>query len=293
MKVSKSKTVNFIGFFLKKYFQDNLYKIFLFLRCRKKFKKNISNVPNYEKFSKNLNNINKHEYKITSQNNEDGLIEFIFNNINSNKFFFEIGFDFYEFNSLNLIKNGWSGILCDANIDNCYALDSLLKYYNLGKKVKIINSKIFPDNINLIIKKFLPKDNLIDFFSLDIDGNDYWVLEKLDTSNINVICCEYNHWLGKEKKIAIPYNKNYNFLDDGYYGASFKAFYELLKSRNFELIAVDSSGTNLFFVKKTLTINFEILYPENSFQSVGRFYSEKQKLKIYENIKLKKFIELD
>jgi len=150
-----------------------------------------------------------------------------------------------------------------------------------------------PNNINLIINEYLPKYNLIDFFSLDIDGNDYWVLKNLDTSKINVICCEYNHWLGKEKKITIPYSEKHNFLDDGYFGASFKAFYELLKSINFELIAVDSSGTNLFFVKKAFAKYFEILTPENSFKSVGRFYSEKQKLKIYENIKLKKFIELD
>jgi len=91
----------------------------------------------------------------------------------------------------------------------------------------------------------------------------------------------------------VPYSEKYNFLDDGYFGASFKAFYELLKNFNFELIAVDSSGTNLFFVKKAFSKYFEILTPENSFRSVGRFYSEKQKLKIYENIKLKKFIELD
>ena len=36
----------------------------------------------------------------------------------------------------------------------------------------------------------------IDVFSLDMDGVDYWILKELDVEKINVICCEYNHYLG-------------------------------------------------------------------------------------------------
>ena len=49
---------------------------------------------------------NYFEYRVTSQNNEDGIIEHIFSNIPNNKFFVELGFHFFECNSLNLIKNG-------------------------------------------------------------------------------------------------------------------------------------------------------------------------------------------
>ena len=68
-----------ILFFLKKR-SFRLYKIIisifsLFKFLNKKFKK-----KSYVKFSDNLNDINNYEYKKTSQNNEDGIIEFIFNN---------------------------------------------------------------------------------------------------------------------------------------------------------------------------------------------------------------------
>ena len=33
--------------------------------------------------------------------------------IPNNRYFVEIGFDFYEFNTLNLIKNGWNGKLIE------------------------------------------------------------------------------------------------------------------------------------------------------------------------------------
>ena len=47
------------------------------------------------------------------------------------------------------------------------------------------------------------------FFSLDIDGNDYWVLKELNTDKIKVICCEYNHYFGNNVKKTIPYNPNH------------------------------------------------------------------------------------
>ena len=76
-----------------------------------------------------MDNINQYEYKITSQNNEDGIIEYIFKKIPNNKYFVEIGFDLHEFNSLNLIKNNWNGLLIDANKEECIALQTLLKYF--------------------------------------------------------------------------------------------------------------------------------------------------------------------
>ena len=49
--------------------------------------------------------INKYEKKILSQNGEDGIIEYIFDNIGTtNKKSCEIGFNYNEANTLNLMK---------------------------------------------------------------------------------------------------------------------------------------------------------------------------------------------
>jgi len=53
-----------------------------------------------------------------------------------------------------------------------------------------------------------------------------------------------------------------------------------MNKKNFKLIAIDSSGTNAFFVKSKFSYLFEVLDPIKSFKSVGRLYSEEQKKNI-------------
>jgi hypothetical protein len=292
MKKSKKIFTRIIQNTLKKYFPTFFLKYFLFLRTFKKFKKIINKSKNLKLFSdKNLNKINKYEFKLTSQNNEDGIIDYIFKVVPNNKYFCEIGFGFYENNSLNLIKNGWSGRLVDADPLEALALKANLSFFYPKANVKILNEFVNKKNINnLVFGDQISKK--IDFFSLDVDGNDYWLLKELNLTNVSVICCEYNHWLGIDKKISMKYDPhlNFNFLDNGIFGASLLAINEILNSKKFHLIAVESSGTNAFFVNEEYKKNFEIISPKNSYQSVGRFYSKKRKEEIFNNVSSSKLL---
>ena len=290
MKQSKKTIVRLLQKILINKGHSYLLKIFFFLRSFKKFKRSINTQKNFSIFSKqNLNEINNFEYKITSQNNEDGIIDYIFTKIPNNKYFCEIGFSYYEFNSLNLIKNGWSGKLIDANKNDALALETNLSFFFPKARIEILNNFVTKDNINDLVYG-TQKKNIIDFFSIDIDGNDYWVIKNLVLENINVICVEYNHWLGKNKK-TIKYNLDHKFLDDGIFGASLSAMNDLLNSKGFYLVAVESSGTNAFFVNKKYSNKFKILSPDECFKSVGRFYSEEKKKYIFRNVKNSNFFE--
>ena len=142
MKKSKKLITRFIQFFLKKFFINSLYSKYLFYKTKKKFNKSINAHKSHDKFSENLDKINHFEYKITSQNNEDGIIEFIFKQIPNNKYFVEIGFGFYEFNTLNLIKDKWDGKLIDVDYDEAIALKKNLDYFFPSNKVEVINNKV-------------------------------------------------------------------------------------------------------------------------------------------------------
>jgi len=235
---------------------------------------------------KNLEKINSYEFKITSQNGEDGIIEHIFSKIEHNKRFFEVGCDYRECNSINLLKNKWSGHLIDANQDQCEKMCKFLKYSLMDKNIKVINKFVEPKNLNSIVSKLD-----IDFFSLDIDGNDYWVMKSLNLDKIKVICCEYNPFFGKTNAIAIPYDEKFEYKYDNYFGASLMAYTNLLKDRGFDLIAVDSSGTNAFFVNKKYSDAFEILSPELSYKA-STHYNEKDFLNIQSKVMLRKLIYL-
>jgi len=73
MKKLKKITTRIIQFFLKRFFTNFLYPIYLFLRTFNNFKRKINNKKQFDKFSNNLDKINENEFKITSQNNETVL----------------------------------------------------------------------------------------------------------------------------------------------------------------------------------------------------------------------------
>ena len=102
------------------------------------------NKKSTEKYSNNLDNINNYEFRITSQNNEDGLIKFIFDTIDVKKInFIEIGFDFFENNSLNLFKKSNRGLMIDGCFEKCFLLEYIIKIFYPFKNIKVVNSLVY------------------------------------------------------------------------------------------------------------------------------------------------------
>ena len=263
-----------------------LYDFLVFQEKKKKFQKSLNRKKNLIDFKcKNLDKINSYEYNVSSQNNEDGIIEYIFSLVPNDKFFFEIGFEYNQSNTLNLIKNKWNGTLVDANKETCDLTKDLLKIYFKNSKINIINKYVNKKNISELVQNIN-----IDFFSIDIDGVDYWVLKNINLNNIKVVCLEYNPFLGNEC-ITIPYSENFKKDNDQYFGASLDAYCDLLKSKQFEFIAADSSGTNAFFVKKEYKSLFEVLDHKKSYKKSG-YFDEKEFEQIQKETLNNDFIKL-
>ena len=241
------------------------------------------------KKSLNLDYINKYEYKLTSQNNEDGIINFLSKKIKKpDNYFFEIGFDFNEFNSLNLIRKNWSGTLIDGDQIKCDKLKVCIEKYYPNSKINISNNFINYKNINRIINTYISKENF-DFFSLDTDGMDYWILKNLKFKP-KIICLEFNPWLEK-RKLIIPKKLNFNYKSDMYFGASLKAYKNLLK-KNYKLVAIESSGNNAFFIKQNeFKFNFKELDVEASFNQDPMYTSEDYS-KVYLRLLRNKWIRI-
>ena len=97
------------------------------------------------------------------------------------------------------------------------------------------------------------------FFSIDVDGNDYYLFENLEIRP-KIICIEYNFWFGPNIKCSIPYDK-YFIWEEGtlYSGASLNALCSLAKTKGYHLIALDSNCVNAFFIRSDLKNQFEII----------------------------------
>ena len=272
MKIKKIRE-NILIFIEKNFF--NLYKIIIIFGGFIRFFNKINNKKKYTKFSSNLDKINDFEYQITSQNNEDGIINYIFDILKIDKLnFMEIGFDYYQNNSLAVLKRCNKGLFIDGDNKKAIILRNVLKLFYPATKITVQNALVDIDNINEIKEQNFNNQEEIDFLSIDVDGIDYYLLKEINFKP-KLICIEYNFWFGKDLSCAVPYKKNYSIDSlSNYVGASLKALTELANSKGYHLIALDSACINAFFIRDDLKHNFEILNLEKSFKYPLKFDKE-------------------
>ena len=237
----------YLSFVIKRVFNEEIQKELI-------IKAKLLSVKN--RYFKKIKDLSDVEFQVYSQWGEDGIIDWLINKFPEiPKSFLEIGTqDYRESNTrFLLINKNWDGFLIEADKAAIKDIKSQRVYWK--HNLRAINEFITKDNINDVIKKFnIPKK--LGLLSLDIDGVDYWVLNKLSVLDPSIIICEYNSLFGQKKSVTVPYKENFIRSDmhhsNLYYGASIKAFIDLMKKKNYFLIGTNSAGNNAFFVKKNI-----------------------------------------
>ena len=205
---------------------------------------------------KSKSDLNSKEFKVYSQNGEDGVLLYIFSKIGiKNKKVVEIGVEEgKECNSANLVINfGWQGLLVEADLDEVLKARYYYKHVKgiSESRLKIVNKFVTKENVNSIFKEN-GIEGEIDLLSIDIDGNDYWILKEINTLNPRVIVMEYNASIPKDKSLSVKYDPHFKHKGAGYHGASLKAITKLANQRGYILVGCESTGCNAFFVRKDL-----------------------------------------
>lgn len=195
------------------------------------------------------------EFSVYSQFGEDGILQFITHHLRDrlpNQLFVEIGVQNYvEANTRFLLENDcWEGVVLDASEADIKYIHASNFYWRNALHAKHVF--VTKDNINQTLQALnLPKE--IGLLSIDIDGNDYWVLEQIDVVHPAIIIVEYNSFFGSDAAISIPYRENFIWQKHHpatYFGASLPAFCYLLEKKGYELVGSTQAGNNAFFVDK-------------------------------------------
>ena len=178
---------------------------------------------------------------VYSQFGEDGIIAHVFDLVGTTtKFCVEFGAWDGEkcSNTANLWKNGWRATLIEGDAER-YAV--LAEQPN----VTAINAWVNSCGSNSIDN--LLADHDVDFMSIDIDGNDYWVWRHMETRP-RVLCIEHNP--------TVPPHINVK-QDDGQlgFGASAAALIELAAHKDYFFIGMTHG--NCFFVVAELAEHFK------------------------------------
>jgi len=186
------------------------------------------------------------DYKrnVYSQKGEDGIIEKILEVLpRRDRWCVELGaYDgiFYS-NTRNLIENhGFSAVLIEA--DTLKFLE-LQENYRGFTRVYTENTFIgfgSTDNLDIVLSRFeIPRE--FDFLSIDIDGNEYHVWERISKYSPKVICIEFNPTIPLEVDFVQEADP------DVKQGASLSALVRLGTLKGYELVT--ALRFNAFFVK--------------------------------------------
>ena len=198
--------------------------------------------------------LKKFEKNIRSQYGEDGVIDEIFSRIgNNNKIAVEFGAWDGEHlsNTWDLWKNkDWYSYLIEGDSKKAKELEKNLIPF---KKTTSIHSYVTEEgenSLDVILSKFpIPKD--FDLLSIDIDGDEFYILEGLNNYKPKLIIIEYN-------PTVPPYVEMVQAKGE-YLGSSSFSLIKLGEMKGYKPIHV--TNTNLFLLSNDIFElgNFELL----------------------------------
>ena len=225
--------------FLGTLYLNNLYDLSL----HKEFSDRKNRHPNPINQNSVLNGFSQHE--------EDSITLEILERIGLRKgYFVEFGVgEGLENNTLVLLASNWKGAW--------FGGQELAFDVSASNRLDFEKAWITKENI-LGLYSSLQKD--VDVISLDLDGNDFHLVEELLSNNVNpkLFIVEYNAKFPPQINFEIDYNPSHNHQSetDDYFGASLKSFNSLFSDFGYRLVCCNLSGANAFFIKTEFSENF-------------------------------------
>jgi hypothetical protein len=223
---------------------------------------------------------NEAEFSIFSQWGEDGLIQYLIKRTEVGEHsFVEFGVgDYVESNTRFLLVNdNWRGLIIDGDSSHV----SFLSKSGLAWRHDItpLTCFITAENIDATLRDHGMSGD-IGLLSVDVDGNDYWILNAITEVQPRIIICEYNSVFGYQRAVTIPYDPLFEYgsahYSHLYFGASLTALHGLLTARGYILVGCESHGANAFFVRSDVAGTLSPVGPAAAYAS-SRFRSSRGK----------------
>jgi hypothetical protein len=201
-------------------------------------------------------------FKVFSQWDEDGIVQYLINKIPiKNKTFIEFGVENYEESNTRflLMNNHWQGMVLDACQEDVRYIQSDKVYWQYDLQAQ--STWITKTNINSLLRGADFSED-VGLLSVDIDGNDYWIWESIESIRPRIVIIEYNSLFGLQP-ISVPYKENFDrataHYSHLYYGSSLAALDYLAKKKGYLLVGSNIWGHNAFFVRSDIAADFKNL----------------------------------
>jgi hypothetical protein len=198
----------------------------------------------------------RYGFKTYSQSDEDGIIQEIFNRVGtSNRIFVEFGVESgIECNSVKLLVEGWRGLWLEGSAPRIAQIHKNFQAFLDVRQLAVNEAFVAAENINALLEQGGVTGE-IDFLSIDIDNNDYWVWKAITAIRPRVVVIEYNAALRPPLSLVIPYDPARRWDGSNYFGASLEALVRLGRSKGYRIVGCNFSGANAFFVRDDIAGN--------------------------------------
>jgi len=225
----------------------------------------IQNIRNGKSFA----SLREAEFKVFSQFGDDGIIQYLINRLAPlPDSFVEFGVGNYRESNTRflLLNDNWRGLVLDRDQNRIEQIQNDKIYWRHTLTAK--QAWITRDNINELLRGggFSGEIGLL---SIDIDGNDYWVWEKLDVVDPVIVIVEYNSIFGPNLAVTIPYDPEFARLKAHYsgqfWGASLSALTLLANRKGYSLVGCNGAGNNAYFVRRDKLDNLRALAAKEAF----------------------------
>lgn len=194
------------------------------------------------------------EFQVYSQFGDDGIIQWLifFLNLRRKGRFIEFGVgDYFEsITHFLLINNRWEGFVMDGDEQNVNEVKTSPLYWRYKFNAK--KSFVTKDNVESLLNQ--SNFDKIELLHVDLDGNDYWILDALNLNRFNpdILILEYNAIFGFDRAITVPYNQNFYRMQahfsGKYFGASLPALNYIATKKGYYFIGCNSAGNNAYFL---------------------------------------------
>ena len=195
----------------------------------------------------------RYGFKVYSQSDEDGIIQEIFNRVGtSNRIFVEFGVESgVECNSVKLLVEGWRGLWLDGGTKHVAQIRTHFRTFIDDRRLTANEAFVVAENINSLLEQGGVTGE-IDFLSIDIDNNDYWVWKEITAIKPRVVAIEYNATLRPPMSLVVPYDPERRWDGTNYFGASLEALVRLGRDKGYQIVGCNFSGANAFFVREDI-----------------------------------------
>lgn len=218
-----------------------------------------------------LHKLQDAEFKVFSQFGEDGILQYLIRETGISRdesTFVEFGVQNYsESNTRFLLMNDhWRGMIIDGSKEYMDFVRNQDIYWR--HDLTAVDAWIDRDNINQLIGDAGFSGDL-GILSVDIDGNDYWVWERIKVVKPIIVVVEWNSVFGSDYAISVPYDPEFQrekaHYSNLFWGASIAAFNHLADQKGYSLLGSNTVGNNLFFVRNDRLGRLRPLTPKEAY----------------------------